>query len=451
MKIQLAPVFTDHAVFQSEKPIHIWGTITDTESAKNMSLPRISILFTPEALPTSDTLSNQIENSDISDCNRIPAKVNPDQNSFSAVLPPMEAGGPYTLTLFTEDTPVQTIRDIMNGEVWLAGGQSNMEYELQNDADAREYFSKRRDNSELHSPIKGSVASDSAFCDDTYCMNPDLIENAITERTKAVLPVHFYGNCCDMDSIKSICKKHGLYLITDCAQSAGTQYKGERKNTLGDVACFSFFPTKNLGCDGDGGMVLTNNDDIARACRSLKVHGSGKDGLWTLKREYELKGIEFPNNMPVGESKYYNYLIGYNSRLDAVQAAILRKKLTHLDEFVEGRRNNARLYNEAFFNTEYVTPIEAEDAHHSYYIYALKHPNAQAIMDKLKSNGVPCGTYYPVPLHLQGAFSSLGYKEGDLPITEELSRNTFAIPVFPELLDEEREYIIDQVLKALDK
>lgn len=288
-------------------------------------------------------------------------------------------------------------------------------------------------------------------CDDTYCMNPDLIENAITERTKAVLPVHFYGNCCDMDSIKSICKKHGLYLITDCAQSAGTQYKGERKNTLGDVACFSFFPTKNLGCDGDGGMVLTNNDDIARACRSLKVHGSGKDGLWTLKREYELKGIEFPNNMPVGESKYYNYLIGYNSRLDAVQAAILRKKLTHLDEFVEGRRNNARLYNEAFFNTEYVTPIEAEDAHHSYYIYALKHPNAQAIMDKLKSNGVPCGTYYPVPLHLQGAFSSLGYKEGDLPITEELSRNTFAIPVFPELLDEEREYIIDQVLKALDK
>ena len=176
MKIQLAPVFTDHAVFQSEKPIHIWGTITDTESAKNMSLPRISILFTPEALPTSDTLSNQIENSGVSDCSRIPAKVNPDQNSFSAMLPPMEAGGPYTLTLFMEDTPVQTIGDIMIGEVWLAGGQSNMEYELQNDADAREYFSKRRDNSELHSPIKGSVASDSAFCDDTYCPNTTIPE-----------------------------------------------------------------------------------------------------------------------------------------------------------------------------------------------------------------------------------------------------------------------------------
>ncbi len=283
-------------------------------------------------------------------------------------------------------------------------------------------------------------------CPDTYCMNPDLIESAITENTKAVLPVHFYGNCCDMDAIKKICNKHGLYLITDCAQSAGTEYRGKRKNTLGDVSCFSFFPTKNLGCDGDGGMVLTDSEDIARACRSLKVHGSGKDGLWSLKREYELKEKEFPTNMPIGESKYFNYLIGYNSRLDAVQAAILRKKLTHLDEFVEGRRNNAKLYNEAFANTQYVTPIEAEGAYHSYYIYALKHPNAQRIMEILKEKGIPCGTYYPVPLHLQGAFANLGYKEGELPITEELSRNTFAIPVFPELYTDEREYIIEQVL-----
>ena len=287
-------------------------------------------------------------------------------------------------------------------------------------------------------------------CEDTYCMNPDLIESAITERTKAVLPVHFYGNSCDMDSIRKICKKHNLYLISDCAQSAGTQYKGSRKNTLGDVSCFSFFPTKNLGCDGDGGMVLTDDEDIARACRSLKVHGSGKDGLWTLKREYEIKGIEFPENMPVGESKYYNYLIGYNSRLDAIQAAILRKKLTHLDEFVEGRRKNARLFNEAFKDMNYITPFEGNDAYHSYYIYALKHPNAQKIMDKLKENGVPTGTYYPVPLHLQGAFAQLGYKEGDLPVTEELSRTTFVIPVFPEMYDEEREYIIEQVKRALE-
>lgn len=287
-------------------------------------------------------------------------------------------------------------------------------------------------------------------CQDTYCMNPELIEAAITEKTKAVLPVHFYGNSCDMDAIRAICKKHNLYLIADCAQSAGTRYKGERKNTLGDVSCFSFFPTKNLGCDGDGGMVLTDSEDIARACRSLKVHGSGKDGLWTLKREYEIKGEAFPENMPIGESKYYNYLIGYNSRLDALQAAILRKKLTHLEEFIDGRRKNAALFDEAFKDTEYVTPTQGENAYHSYYIYALKHNNAEKIMEKLKEAGVPCGTYYPVPLHLQGAFAALGYKEGDLPVTEELSKTTFAIPVFPEMYDEERSYIIEQVKNALE-
>ena len=287
-------------------------------------------------------------------------------------------------------------------------------------------------------------------CPDTYCMNPELIESAITEKTKAVIPVHFYGQSCDMDKIRSICKKHGLYLVTDCAQSAGTKYKGRRKNTLGDVSCFSFFPTKNLGCDGDGGMVLTDNEDIARACRSLKVHGSGKDGLWTLKREYAMKNKTIPDNMPVGETKYYNYLIGYNSRLDAIQAAILRKKLTHLDEFISGRRNNAEFYNKAFESTDLTVPFESEDSYHSYYIYALNHPNAQKIMEHLKDNGVPTGTYYPVPLHLQGAFAHLGYKEGDLPITEELSKTTFVLPIFPELYDEEREYIIKTVKEALN-
>ena len=285
---------------------------------------------------------------------------------------------------------------------------------------------------------------------DTYCMNPDLAEAAITSKTKAILPVHIYGNSVNMDALRDICKKHNLYLITDCAQSAGTRYKGSRKEALGDVSCFSFFPTKNLGCDGDGGMVVTDNEDIARACRSLKVHGSGKDGLWTLKQQYEAAREAFPKNMPQGESKYYNYLIGYNSRLDAIQAAILRKKLTHLEEFVEGRRKNAHLYNEGLKDTEYVIPVEGENSYHSYYIYALKHPKAQSIMSKLQDAGVACGTYYPVPLHLQGAFAALGYKEGDLPITEELCRTTFAIPVFPELNDEEREYIIEQLKIALE-
>ena len=296
-----------------------------------------------------------------------------------------------------------------------------------------------------------SVGATPVFVDvdpKTYCINPQLIEKAITSKTKAILPVHFYGQSCDMDALWAICKKHHLYLVTDCAQSTGTKYKGERGKTLGDIACFSFFPTKNLGCDGDGGMILTNDESLARACRSLKVHGSGKDGLWTLRREYERKGLPIPDHMPMGESKYYNYLIGYNSRLDALQAAILRKKLTHLNAFVAGRRRNAALYNEALTDTPYLTPYEAPYSEHSYYIYALKHPNAQVIMPKLQEAEIACGTYYPVPLHLQGAFASLGYHEGDLPVTEELSKTTFAIPIFPELYDQEREYII-QKLKEL--
>ena len=189
---------------------------------------------------------------------------------------------------------------------------------------------------------------------------------------------------------------------------------------MGDVSCFSFFPTKNLGCDGDGGLILTDNENIANVCQSLKVHGSGKNGLCALKQEYGNKGLELPNNIPMGESKYYNYLIGYNSRLDAIQAAILRKKLKYLDDFIEKRRKNARLYNEALNGTEYILPYEASYGEHSYYIFVLKHRNAKVIMQKLLDKGIACGTYYPVPLHLQGAFANLGYNEGDLPVTEEL-------------------------------
>ena len=282
-------------------------------------------------------------------------------------------------------------------------------------------------------------------CPDTYCMDPSKVEAAITVRTKALLPVHFYGQSCDMDALRSICDRHGLALIADCAQSTGTLYKGERKATLGDVSCFSFFPTKNLGCDGDGGMLLTDNEDIARISRSLKLHGSGKDGLWAMRKMYANRGEVLPENMPEGETKYFNYLIGYNSRLDAVQAAILRAKLTHIDEFIAGRRKNAALYNEALRGTGYGTPYEPDYSANSYYIYALRHPRAAEIMEKLKAVGIPCDTYYPVPLHLQGAFAHLGYKEGDLPVTENLSRTTFAVPIYPELLDEEREYIIEKL------
>lgn len=286
-------------------------------------------------------------------------------------------------------------------------------------------------------------------CRDTYCIDTTLIERFITNRTKAVLPVHFYGQSCDMDELKRICKLHNLYLITDCAQSTGTTYKGSRKNTLGDVSCFSFFPTKNLGCDGDGGIILTDNEDVAKACRSLRAHGSGLDGLVTLRKELEKRGTDFPNSMPIGETKYFNYLIGYNSRLDAIQAAILRVKLKFIDDFIKKRRMNAKKYNEALANTEYTLPFEAPYGEHSYYLYVLKHADPLSIMKKLNEKGIQSGIYYPVPLHLQGAFNYLGYKKGDLPVTEELCKTTFAIPVFPELTDEERSFVIATLMEAL--
>jgi dTDP-4-amino-4,6-dideoxygalactose transaminase len=286
-------------------------------------------------------------------------------------------------------------------------------------------------------------------CDrDTYCIDVKKIEEKITGRTKAIIPVHFYGGSCDMDSIRIIAKKYRLKVIADCAQAAGSEYKGCRAGILGDVSCFSFFPTKNLGCDGDGGMVLTDDAEVANACRSLKVHGSGVEGYELLKHQYQSEGKKIPSDMPIGKTKYYNYLVGYNTRLDALQASLLRVKLKYLDDFVCRRRKNAEAYNEALKGSTYKTPKEATDTMHSYYTYVLQHENAQNIMEYLKKHNVPCGTYYPVPLHLQGAFFSLGYKEGDCLNAEWASKTTFAIPVFPELHEEEREYIVETLLDA---
>ena len=284
-------------------------------------------------------------------------------------------------------------------------------------------------------------------CRDTYCIDASLIENKITKNTKAILPVNFYGQACEMDKLKSICKKHSLYLIMDCAQSAGTEYKGFKVSTLGDVSCFSFFPTKNLGGCGDGGMILTNDESIATACRTLRAHGSGEDGLNHFLSVCEEKRITIPDESLLGKTKYYNYFVGYNSRLDTIQAAILRIKLKYLNDFICKRRKNADFYNRALKNTSYTTPFVPQYSNHSYYIYALKHPNAKRIVELLNKNGIQSGVYYPVPLHLQLAFSKLGYKKGDLPITEELCQTTFAIPVFPELSEEEKEYIVKVLIE----
>ncbi len=285
---------------------------------------------------------------------------------------------------------------------------------------------------------------------DTYCMDPALVVHAITPRTKAVLPVHLYGPCCDMDALRAVCREHGLPLVMDCAQSAGTRYRDSRKNALGDISCFSFFPTKNLGCAGDGGMILTDDEDLMHRCRALRAHGSGRDGLLALRAEYASEGKAVPASLPCGETKYDNYLVGYNSRLDALQAAILRKKLTHLEDWIDRRRDNAAYYREALRDTRLTLPGETPAGRHSYYLFAVRHPNAGKLMELLRSRGVPCGTYYPVPLHLQAPFIGLGYRRGDLPNTELLSDTSFVLPVYPELLSEERAFVVRTMLECLE-
>lgn len=295
-----------------------------------------------------------------------------------------------------------------------------------------------------------SVGAVPVFVDcksDSYCIDETKIEKAITNKTKAIIPVHFYGQPAEMDSINEIAKKHNLIVVEDSAQASGSIYKGKKTGNLGDAGCFSFFPTKTLGCAGDGGMITTNNPQIAEAAKAIRVHGSGISGLRTynfLKGENildETKDID--NSAP----KYYNFVIGQNSRLDEIQAALLRKKLTHLNEFIERRREHAEKYTEALKGTAFITPAEINDTVNTYYLYALQHPEAEKVMEEFKNNGIGTGTYYPVPLHEQKVFESLGYKEGDFPVAEYLSKKTFTIPVYPELTDEEQNYIISILKK----
>lgn len=284
------------------------------------------------------------------------------------------------------------------------------------------------------------------ICADTYCIDPEEADKAVTSNTKAILAVHFYGQSCDMDSLRAVADKHNLLLITDCAQSAGTEYNGNRAATLGDIACFSFYPTKNLGGAGDGGAIVANSREIAERCRVYTMHGAGNASVETLKFEMKMHGVDFPEDMEGKTGKYYHYVIANNSRLDALQAAILRCKLRHMDEFVEKRRKNAEAYNEAFKDSGYTLPAEGKGSSHSYYIYALLHSNADRVMNMLKENGVGTDVYYPVPLHLQKAFAYLGYKKGDFPNAEMLAEKSFAIPVYPELTEDERRTVIGALL-----
>lgn len=296
------------------------------------------------------------------------------------------------------------------------------------------------------------VGATPVFCDvelDTYNIDPSQIEEKITDKTKAIICVHLFGNACKMDQIDDIAKRHNLYVIEDAAQAINSQYKGKNVGNLGDVACFSFFPTKNLGCFGDGGMITTNDDDLATIIRALKVHGSGENGMkaYAILNDEEVEVVEqnSGDNTVYNPLKYYNYLIGHNSRLDEIQAAILRIKLKHLDEYTENRRSISHKYIDALKNTSLVMPTETEGGKHVFHLFILQSENREEIESKLKEKGIATGTYYKVPMHLQKAFNDLGYKKGDFPNAEYLSERTFAIPLFPEMNDEEREYIINSI------
>lgn len=286
---------------------------------------------------------------------------------------------------------------------------------------------------------------------DTYNIDPTKIEEKITDKTKAIMPVHIFGQPCDMDPINEIARKHNLKVIEDACQAIGAEYKGQMAGALSDIACFSFFPTKNLGCAGDGGMIVTNDDNLATICRALRTHGSGANGqqAYNILNNIEEDTTEDKgtDNTVYNPLKYYNYLIGQNSRLDEIQAAILRVKLKELNGWNDARKENAEFFNEELKDTELVTPFKDENAKHVYHLYILQSENRTELVNYLKDKGIATGIYYPVPLHLQKAYKDLGYKEGDLPNAEYLSHRTFAIPIFAELTDEEKEYIVENLKK----
>lgn len=253
----------------------------------------------------------------------------------------------------------------------------------------------------------------------TYNLDAGQIESRITPRTKAIIPVHIFGQPAEMDAINEIASRHGIRVIEDACQAIGAEYKGKKVGALGDAACFSFFPSKNLGGAGDGGIVVTNDEEMAARVKTLRQHGSTK--------------------------KYYHSLVGYNSRLDALQAAILSVKLKYIDRWNDLRREKAAYYNDLFAGTEIITPVEVAHVKHVYHLYIIRVANRQVVESALRESGIGCGVYYPVPLHLQDVYQGLGYKAGDLPVSESSSHETLAIPLYPELKTEDIERIADLV------
>jgi dTDP-4-amino-4,6-dideoxygalactose transaminase len=255
--------------------------------------------------------------------------------------------------------------------------------------------------------------------DESYNMDPAKLEKAITKKTKAIIPVHLYGQPANMEPILEIAKKKGIVVIEDACQAHGAEYKGKRTGSLGRVGCFSFYPGKNLGAYGEGGGVTTDDEEIAQKVRMLRDHGSPK--------------------------KFYHEYVGNNCRLEGIQGAVLAVKLKHLDQWNDSRRKNAGLYREYLKGTDVGLPQEMPYAKHVYHVFCIRVKDRENLINFLKDKGIFTNIHYPIPIHLQKAYSFLGYKKGDFSVTEGCMDQILSLPMFAELTEEEIKYTADRI------
>lgn len=255
---------------------------------------------------------------------------------------------------------------------------------------------------------------------ETYNIDVTKLEAAITPRTKAIIPVHLYGQPADMDPIMEIAEQHGLIVVEDACQAHGARYKGKRAGSIGHAAAFSFYPGKNLGAYGDGGMIVTNDPQIADSVQLLRNYGQRK--------------------------KYHHLMRGFNRRLDTLQAAVLRAKLPHLDSWNAARRQHAKSYNELMAHNNAVTlPVEASYAESVYHLYVIRVQDRDGLLNYLQDKGISPGIHYPIPIHLQPAYADLGYGEGDFPVTELYANQILSLPMYPELSPEAIQFVVDAI------
>jgi len=263
---------------------------------------------------------------------------------------------------------------------------------------------------------------------ETYNLNPKEIEAKITSKTKAIIPVHLFGQCCEMDLIIDIAKRHNLRVIEDAAQALGAMYKDKKVGSIGDIGCFSFFPSKNLGGYGDGGMVVTNDEALYKKIKMLRVHGT--------------------------EKKYYHKFVGGNFRLDELQAAILLAKFKYLDTWNKKRGECAKRYDQLFSQANLLDKVASpcvRQTNHVFHQYVVRVKERDELLKYLKTQGIGCAIYYPLPMHLQECFSYLNYKKGDFPNAEKAAKETLALPMYPELTLEQQEYVVEKIKEFYKK